>query len=103
LFVPTTPPPLVRVVSIAGHELPPSPTGSFEAPDVQIAASLPVDVTIEAFQVPVGTRVDLFSENGSGPPVLFPPLEGDLSHSTTTMQVVFPVGFTRGFARAVWR
>ncbi len=105
LSVPATPPPSVRVVSIAGVALPPNPTGSFELPDVNIDASAATAVAIEGRFVPVGTivRLHLVSEDGADQIVDSAPLAGTLQQSSATASVVFPRGFTRGFARAVWR
>jgi hypothetical protein len=105
LSVPSTPPPSVRVVSIAGVALPPNPTGSFELPDVNIDASAATTVIIEGRFVPVGTivRLHLVSEDGADQIVDSAPLAGTLAQSSATSSVVFPRGFTRGFARAVWR
>jgi hypothetical protein len=93
------------VVSVGGKPVPLSPTGTFSAPDVQINATGATSVVIEARQVPPGTQVELhlFSENGNDQVVLSPPLNGTMDTSTTTIQVTFPAGFTRGYPRAVWR
>ena len=105
LSIPSTPPSSVRVVSIAGVALPPNPTGSFELPDVNIDASAATSVIIEGRFVPVGTivRLHLVSEDGADQIVDSAPLAGTLAQSSATASVVFPRGFTRGFARAVWR
>ena len=105
LSIPSTPPSSVRVVSIAGVPLPPNPTGSFEIPDLNIDASAATTVVIEGRFVPVGTivRLHLVSEDGADQIVGSAPLAGTLQQSSATASVVFPRGFTRGFARAVWR
>ena len=105
LNVPSTPPSSVRVVSIAGVAVPPNPTGSFELPDVNIDASAATAVVIEGRFVPVGTvvRLHLVSEDGADQIVDSAPLAGTLEQTSATASVVFPRGFTRGFARAVWR
>ena len=105
LSIPTTPPPSVRVLSIAGVALPSNPTGSFELPDVNIDASAATPVIIEGRFVPVGTivRLHLVSEDGADQTVDSAPLAGTLALSSATASVVFPRGLTRGFARAVWR
>ena len=105
LSIPSTPPPSVRVASIAGVALPPNPTGSFELPDVNIDASAATTVVIEGRFVPLGTvvRLHLVSEDGADQIVDSAPLAGTLQQSSATASVVFPRGFTRGFARAVWR
>ena len=83
----------------------PNPTGSFELPDVTINEGASTIVEIEARNVPPGTVVSLylFSLEGADQVVESAPLVGTPELSTTTASVVFPPGFTRGFARAVWR
>ena len=104
-FVPTTPPPLARVVSIAGVPVPSKPNGTFETPDVTFNDGTAVNVAIEAWFVPPGTivKVHVFSENGADQIVNATPLQGTLTQSTATASIVFPPGFSRGFVRAVWR
>lgn len=105
LFLPTTPPPSVRVTSIAGKPVSSTPSGGFTLPDFQINDGSAVPVTIETHQVPEGTIVELylFSENGSDQTISSPPLAGSLDVTTTTVNVTFPPGFTRGFPRARWQ
>ena len=104
-FVLSTPPPSVRVASIAGVPVPPNPNGTFETPDVTFNDGAAVTVAIEARFVPPGTvvKVHVFSENGADQIVNAAPLQGTLAQSTATASVVFPPGFSRGFVRAVWR
>ena len=104
-FVPTTPPSKVRVVRIAGLDVPPNPTGSFVLPDVTINQSAAVLVEVEAREVPIGTKVDLHlvAEDGTTQVVQTGPLQGTEQLSTASASVTFPTGFTRGYARAVWR
>ncbi len=104
-FVPTTPPPRVQVTGIAGISVPPSPTGSFDVPDVIFTSDVPVEVVVEGRQVPLGTVVQLhlFSLDGADQVIDMPPLEGTLEQSTTTdPMVTFPAGFTRGYVHASW-
>jgi len=95
----------VRVVSVAGAPVPSIPNGSFEMPDVTISQGAAVPVDIEAKFVPVGTivKVHIFSEDGADQVINSTPLQGTLEQSTATASIVFPSGFSRGFARAVWR
>lgn len=95
----------VRVTTIAGVPVPANPTGSFEMPDVTINEGTAVPVEIEARLVPPGTvvKLHLFSLEGADQIVSAPPLAGTLELSAATASVTFPPGFTRGFARAVWR
>ena len=109
LFLPTTPAPSVRVVSItdAGGTkvVPARPTGSFTLPDITIDDIGLVDVAIEAQNVPVGTVVQLhiLSESEALQIVDSPPLEGTRDLSTTIISTTIPLGFSSGFVRAVWR
>ena len=102
LFLTPTPPPSVRVVSVAGVSVPPDPTGSFTMPDVTIDRSTPVTVAIEGHNIPLGTIVELFlfSEDGAPQVVNSTPLAGTPELSTATASVLFPPGFTRGFVHA---
>lgn len=104
LFLPSDPPPLVRVVSVGGVAVPSSATGSFEIPDVSISTGDPVEVEIEARSIPLGTVVQLhlLSETGSDQTVDSTPLTGSISSSTATATVTIPAGFSRGFVRATW-
>ena len=104
-FVPATPPPSARVVSIAGVPMPSNPSGIFETPDVTFNEGAAVNVAIEARFVPPGTvvKVHVFSENGADQIVNATPLQGTLPQSMATASIVFPPGFSRGFVRAVWR
>ena len=104
-FVPTTPPPSARVVSIAGVPVPFNPNGTFETPDVTFNDGTAVNVAIEARFVPPGTvvKIHVFSENGADQIVSAAPLQGTLAQSTATASIVFPSGFSRGFVRAIWR
>jgi hypothetical protein len=119
-FVPTGKAALIRVVRIGGVngvggvDVPANPTGSFELPDVTINRSQPTTVEIEATQIPVGTEVSLHLSSvesadlhvttkcpGSTPTTpCCSALDEDFKSTCTS--ILFPPGFTRGFARAVW-
>jgi hypothetical protein len=103
-FVPSTPPPSLRVVGIAGQSVPPDPTGNFDAADVTINTGEPVEVTIEGRYVPLGTvpKLYLFSQEGNDQSLDAPPLEGTVEQSTSTVLVTFPPLVTRGYVRASW-
>ncbi|MBN1605166.1 MAG: hypothetical protein JW940_00960 [Polyangiaceae bacterium] len=103
-FVPTTPPPSIRVVGIANMSVPPDPTGSFELPDVVFNFGNAIDVLIEARYVPPGTdvKLHLYSTDGADQIVTAPALQGTLEQSTTAVSIVFPPGFSRGFAHVAW-
>ena len=85
--------------------VPAHPSGSFTAPDAIIDDANPVDVAIEARGIPIGTVVELHLRSETDAPQIVetPPLEGTEDLSTATVSVIFPPGFTIGFARAVWR
>lgn len=104
LFLPTTPPPSVRVTHVDGQLVPSNPTGSFTMPDVTINKSIAVTVNIVASNIPPGTVVKLYisSENAPDQTVDSLPLAGTLASSTATASVVLPPGFSRGFVRATW-
>ena len=104
LFLPTTPAPSVRVVSVDGQPVPANPTGSFTVPDVAINKSAAVTVQIAASNIPPGTVVKLYisSENAPDQTIDSLPLAGTLATSTATASVVLPPGFSRGFVRATW-
>lgn len=91
--------PSIAVVTVDGNPVPVTPTGSFALPDVTITTQDPVDVVVEATNVPVGMLVALTlqSENGTEQ-VLTGTLVGTEALSTATISVVFPTGFTSGFA-----
>jgi hypothetical protein len=105
LYLPTTPPPTLKVVSVAGVALPAVPTGSFTVPDANINSSAAVPVVIQAAYIPPGTvpTLQFFSDiGGTDFSVTVPALSGTLAQSTATVQVTFPAGFTRGYVLASW-
>jgi len=101
-----SPTPSVRVVSVAGMPVPPSPTGSLTMPDITISELTSVPLEIEARNIPPGTVVQLhiFSEanNGTGQVVNTTPLGGTMQLSTATATYTFPAGFSQGYVRATW-
>jgi hypothetical protein len=104
-YVPTTPPPSIRVVSVAGIAVPSDPTGSFSAPDVTLNSAAALPIVVEARHVPVGTTptLVLMSLEGADQTLTMPALMGTTQQSTTTAQVTFPPSFTRGYVRATWQ
>jgi hypothetical protein len=104
LFLPTTPAPFIRAVSVAGIPVPPYPSASFEFPDVTLDRVAAVTVVIESRYVPPGTvvRLHVYSENGPGQIIESTPLAGTLAQSTATASVVLPPGFSRGYVEAKW-
>jgi hypothetical protein len=104
VFLPSTPPPSLRVTSVAGIPVAANPTGSFTMPDVTINSAVAVPVVIEAHNIPPGTIVQLhlFSDNGPDQIIDSPPLAGTLATSAATASAVLPPGFSHGFVRATW-
>jgi hypothetical protein len=103
-YAPTTPPPSVRVTGVAGQSVQSASDGSFNPADVTINSNDPVEVTIQAHNVPIGTapKLYLFSLDGNDQVVAGSALQGTLQSSTSTASVQFPPGFSRGYVRAVW-
>jgi len=97
------PHPTLRVARIGGIALPSNPTGSFAVPDVVINTPLPVSVDIEARNIPLGTAVTLFIFSESGPDLIVDApgvVLGGGGLLTTSVNVTFPTGYSRGFAKA---
>jgi hypothetical protein len=104
LYLPNASPGTITVVSVGGVSLPATPTGSFVTPDASINSTPAVPVVINGTNIPVGTVLTLqfFSDSGTDFTVQAPALAGTLAQSTTTVQVTFPAGFTRGYVTATW-
>jgi hypothetical protein len=104
LFLPSSFPPSVRIISVASVPVPASPTGSFTMPDVTINSTAAVPFVIEARNIPVGTivKVQVFSETGLDQAVDASPLSGTSQLSTATANITLPPGFSRGMVRATW-
>lgn len=100
-----SPPPRVRVVDMAGLPVSEVPTGSFQTPDVTIDSSSTVTITVEAQNIPVGNRVQLFvySENGLDQMVHSTPLVGTFDLSTATIYTTLPSGYSYMYVRSEWR
>jgi hypothetical protein len=96
--------PTVTITSINGMSVPAAPTASYTAPDVIINNGTAVPVAIAATNVPVGTVVMLYvsSETGTGQVVSASPLAGTVASSTATASIVWPLGVSRVYVRAVW-
>lgn len=93
-------PPLIRVTTIAGFPI----SGSSAIPDASIDEAGPVEIEIEAENIPLGTvlRLQIISEASPDFTVDGTPLAGTVELSTATATVTFPPGFSRGFVRATW-
>ena len=96
--------PSVTITNIGGVSISASPTGSFTSPDATINASVAVPVTFTATNIPIGTVVKLIvsSETGADQTVSATPLTGTVANSTGTASVLWPLGVSRVFIRAVW-
>jgi len=103
-FVPTTPPPTVKVVSVNTTNLPSTPIGSLSAPDVTINTTSAVTLTVQANYIPVGTILTLhvFSDNNTDQTVKTTALAGTLQASTATATVTFPSGYALNYVKATW-
>ncbi|MEW6131395.1 MAG: hypothetical protein AB1757_30480 [Acidobacteriota bacterium] len=89
--------PQLRITSVAGVSAPASPLGSLQGqPDVIIPTSQtnPVNVVIEATNVPVGlnVQVTVIPANGNRATVQSNPLNGTDAASSTTASVALPAG-----------
>ena len=104
LFLTSAGIPSLRVVSIGGSAVAPSPTGAFVVPDVTVNSNAALPVIIEGKNVPEGTIVTLtiFSENGPDQTIQSSPLAGNLAASTATANVTLPSGFSKGFVKATF-
>lgn len=114
-FIPSTPPPTLQVSGVDGQTVAADPTGSFDLADVTINDSGPVEITIQARNVPVVSGAsntptvpklylfslegrDLVLDGSNG----MTALSGNFASSTATVTVTLPSGFTRGYVRASW-
>lgn len=98
---PITPPnsPTLRIASVGGVNAPSTPNGSLQAaPDVIVPAATanPVNVALEAANMPVGTvlQVILTPTRGSRTTVSSGPLAGTESSSTASASVTLPSGIS---------
>lgn len=104
-YVPSTPPPTIRIIGIDNMSVPRLPLGDFAAPDVSITAPTAVTLTLEARQIPLGTVVNLyaFSEDGADQLIPTSALEGATQAlSQAQAQITLPTGHSRLFLWAVW-
>jgi hypothetical protein len=104
VFLPTTPPPSISIISVNGIALPQPPTGNVVTPDSTIDTLSPVQITVQASFIPPGTVITLhvFSDNNTDQTVQTTPLLGTLQSSTATANVTFPSGFSLNFVKATW-
>jgi hypothetical protein len=83
--------PSVRIASIDGQPVETDPDAGFSTVDHLMGAVGPVDIGIEANNVPVGTTVTLHvvRENATQTSVTSTPLAGSLALSTATVSFEF--------------
>lgn len=89
--------PQIKIASVAGIAAPASTIGSLQgAPDVLVptAQTNPVDVVIQASNVPIGTVVQVTVIPARGPQTTFTssPLSGTVGTSTATASITLPTG-----------
>lgn len=108
LFLPETLPPSLKVTSIAGNAID-NPSASFTLPDATIETAEPIEIKIEAKNVPIvigetptTVKIHIISENKEDQIIESPALSGTNEQSTTTVSVTLPSGYSRGFVSAKW-
>jgi hypothetical protein len=102
LFIPTVPPPSVRVTSINGTPITENP---FTFPDITISTDRPVAVVITGHQVPIGTvpTLVILGENADQNLTCPSGLQGTLATSTCTIAIAFNYGGSRGLVKTIWQ
>lgn len=98
---PVAPLPIVKVTSVAGIAINANP---FTFPDASINSTSPVPIVITAQGVPVGAIPNLYILSESGPDqiVAAPALAGTLASSTSTVNIAYPPGGSKGLVRVTW-
>lgn len=96
--------PSIRITRIDGVDVPDVPSGSFLDPDIIIDTASPVELTIEAKNVPTDADLTLYLYPETGPDVTLAPafVSADESGSTWTGSATFQHGFSRTFVYASW-
>ncbi len=96
--------PTISITSINGIAVPSVPTASFSSPDVTINSAGAVPIALAASNIPVGTILTLLvsSETGVDQTVSATALTGTVANSTATASIVWPLGVSRVYIRAVW-
>jgi hypothetical protein len=100
LALPVGGPSTVSVTSVNGMTVNANP---FSFPDATITTGPAVPVVISGVNVPNGTTGNLYiySETAADQAIPFT-LAGTLTSTTATVNVPYPTGGSRGFAKAVW-
>jgi hypothetical protein len=104
LLLPTAGPPSAQVISINGTSITPNPS---IFPDITINTTSAVNVVIQTQNIPTTATITLtiLDENGVADTVVQAPPLGSCNASnvcTTTAQVMFPFGASRGLTRVTW-
>lgn len=104
LLLPTAGPPSAQVISINGTPVTPNPN---TFPDVTINTTSAVNVVIQTQNIPTTATITLtiLDENGVADTVAQAPPLGNCNSSnvcTTTAQITFPFGASRGLTRVMW-
>jgi hypothetical protein len=104
LFVPTVGPATANVISINGTPITPNPS---TFPDITLNTTSPVPVVIQTKNIPTTATINLtiLDENGVADTVIAaPPLSNcnSVNVCTTTVQVTFPFGGSRGLTKVTW-
>jgi hypothetical protein len=104
LLLPTAGPASAKVISINGTPITPNPS---TFPDITINTTSLVDVVIQTQNIPTTAVLTLtiLDENGVADTVVQAPPLGSCNSSnvcTTTAQVMFPFGASRGLTRVTW-
>jgi len=103
LFVPTAGIPTAKVISIGGTAISPNPD---TFPDLTINTSSPVDVVIQTQNIPSTATISLaiLGEGGTADTVVTAPALNNCSANvcTTTVQVTFRPGASRGLTKVTW-
>ena len=96
--------PAARVIRVNGIDVPLSPTGSFEVPDLVLNTDQPVVFELQASQIPLGTKFNimLWNETTQVTTLQTSGLAGTLAASTGTVSAVVPNGLSRGFVYGTW-
>jgi hypothetical protein len=100
----TTGPASGKVISIGGFPINPNPS---TFPDITVNTTLPVAVVIQTHNIPTTATVNLtiLNQNGVADTVIPAPPIGNCDQDnlcTTTVNVVFPFGASRGLTKLTW-
>lgn len=100
IALPASPPSTVQVTSINGVTINANP---FTFPDLQLTTGTSVPVVIQGVYVPPNTPGNLYVLFESTPDKVVPfTLTGTLASTTATVNIAFPPGGARGYAKVTW-